>query len=1257
MATTKTLFQTEGILQDNNFSDVPNKPLAMTNLLTSAFGGETFTYDDIAIVNGINSYGSEEVNYQSFREENRLYGIEQRDINKVKGDDGRFKLAEPLQTIANRLSSISVQLGENLMESGGTGLLAEYYNWSDVYGITETDLISKGGGSYVIGQDAALTIPYFSPNTAIAPSDAESFYNFSSAELVDIPSVAKEIGWEQGLFDYGDGAFHPAVNDNNTGIVKFSGYFNPGFSIGGQQGLGVERTKRGFTTDRLIITAASNRFDPQEIFAAQTTMPTIVKVWDVDQTTGQRLTSDLSPLTTARYAPGLESPTIGYLPLFGSIEVLPSSVNTGTDVITIANHGLRKADILSYSSSDTVISPLEDGESYFVIKVDNNSIKLALDESNANSGVQIDLTAQGTGLHTFEKSSTTEKYIAFNSPMYVFEGGLAAAGINDQYTSPNFFDGITDRKEIGHNYVIAPITDSSPNNKGQFDFKGTRASNKYINPFKNNHFYSIEAFFIMAPRVAQGLIGKYAFFQSYDKFNTRGGILDARYFHPANPLNKPRGKIQKVIDQSIPRHGSYVSGKTYRLGKNAANNESPDFSLHENSFGTNSPNKYGRLLSDTKITITYKPPHSWSQIARLKWESNGFRRQSESPVKQHYVAWGFDSTKTSWENNETTQPGNLIYDYNSPKPRNTILRGNKGGTNDGSIFQPFTYISHMDYQPNYVELNKPVTGEKVQGNPIVQAVDHRGLKGYGVGRIELANGMGPGGGVGSHLVCGLDYDQPRMFYEGEQIGKGDIIIFENYNNTPFLSVFDASPKGAFVSQISSVGAGGSAGRVEKVNNTLPGKDNAALQAAGLRPGHGSNDTPEGRTFFVYRHRGLVDESLDGFCSLYKTGTPTIQALVKHEALTGHTKVRIDRKELKSYDGQFYREAYNINDQKGPTGVMGLRGMGLDYNGTAAPSDKIIINKVLDLQMPATITIDSATYHLDQYGHVARGREHAYLGQAIYGAPVAGDYFYRKDGTDNSPTRLIYDNSANQWELTDGSSTLATYAGGTKFTFPTSLGTGTTEITRIDTNSPDAPIELHLTDSTDGYIGPTASHSTNDPSTYGYADEPLIQDLKIGFGLTICDSPSRATTRYQCFPPTDTAPPFRATSTGLRSVPEGKGGVAADSVGSVVVSHASPGADGTTKPITSITCSQIKIEGSYGNNSPGYNNVPVSSSTGNVKSFIHDGNGNFFQPGGVILLESSHIAKYTKTLEIEFLTSGTGDTQKYHLLGTLDSSAT
>ena len=71
----------------------------------------------------------------------------------------------------------------------------------------------------------------------------------------------------------------------------------------------------------------------------------------------------------------------------------------------------------------------------------------------------------------------------------------------------------------------------------------------------------------------------------------------------------------------------------------------------------------------------------------------------------------------------------------------------------------------------------------------------------------------------------------------------------------------------------------------------------------------------------------------------------------------------------------------------------------------------------------------------------------------------------------------------------------------------------------------------------------------------------------------------------------------------------------------------------------------------------YNNVPVSSSTGNVKSFIHDGNGNFFQPGGVILLESSHIAKYTKTLEIEFLTSGTGDTQKYHLLGTLDSSAT
>ena len=79
------------------------------------------------------------------------------------------------------------------------------------------------------------------------------------------------------------------------------------------------------------------------------------------------------------------------------------TVNTTNNTIQISSHGLKTFDRAKYNiNSNTAIGGLSDGTEYFVIKVDNNNIKLATNYSNALSGTPISLTSV-TG-------STTQKF-------------------------------------------------------------------------------------------------------------------------------------------------------------------------------------------------------------------------------------------------------------------------------------------------------------------------------------------------------------------------------------------------------------------------------------------------------------------------------------------------------------------------------------------------------------------------------------------------------------------------------------------------------------------------------------------------------------------------------------------------------------------------------------------------------------------------------------------------------------------------------
>ena len=73
-------------------------------------------------------------------------------------------------------------------------------------------------------------------------------------------------------------------------------------------------------------------------------------------------------------------------------------VSTTNDTLTFSNHRFVTAQRVTYTNGGgTAIGGLTSGTAYFIIKVDQNTIKLATSAANANAGTAIDLTSGATG--------------------------------------------------------------------------------------------------------------------------------------------------------------------------------------------------------------------------------------------------------------------------------------------------------------------------------------------------------------------------------------------------------------------------------------------------------------------------------------------------------------------------------------------------------------------------------------------------------------------------------------------------------------------------------------------------------------------------------------------------------------------------------------------------------------------------------------------------------------------------------------------
>jgi len=89
--------------------------------------------------------------------------------------------------------------------------------------------------------------------------------------------------------------------------------------------------------------------------------------------------------------------------------VTQANVNVTTNVITMTGHNMRTGTKLQYNqvSSGTLMAPLSDEDAVFVIRLTDDTIKIATSLSNANAGTAITITNDGHDTQNFQGVTAT----------------------------------------------------------------------------------------------------------------------------------------------------------------------------------------------------------------------------------------------------------------------------------------------------------------------------------------------------------------------------------------------------------------------------------------------------------------------------------------------------------------------------------------------------------------------------------------------------------------------------------------------------------------------------------------------------------------------------------------------------------------------------------------------------------------------------------------------------------------------------------
>jgi len=173
----------------------------------------------------------------------------------------------------------------------------------------------------------------------------------------------------------------------------------------------------------------------------------------------------------------------------------PSGINTSLGYINIINHGFNSGEIVTYSTSGSVISGLTNDQNYYLTKVDNDNFKLSLvglgtdnQDFYYRTRQYLELTSSGSGIHYFNYPNISVEIVGsvgISSSISrcvvqpIFSGEITSVHLEENgvgYGSSEIFNFIRDpllSLSSGENAQLTPIVNNGQivdvlvNNPGQ----------------------------------------------------------------------------------------------------------------------------------------------------------------------------------------------------------------------------------------------------------------------------------------------------------------------------------------------------------------------------------------------------------------------------------------------------------------------------------------------------------------------------------------------------------------------------------------------------------------------------------------------------------------------------------------------------------------------------------------------------------------------------------------------------------------------
>ena len=117
-----------------------------------------------------------------------------------------------------------------------------------------------------------------------------------------------------------------------------------------------------------------------------------------------------------------------------------TNVNTADNTITYASHSFVTGDVVVYTNGGgTSIGGLTDGNTYHIIRINDNVIKLATSITNANAKVAIDITSTGSGTsHNLTAKPMSESSYAGTLLQQFFTETLTSEEISEDFALIKF---------------------------------------------------------------------------------------------------------------------------------------------------------------------------------------------------------------------------------------------------------------------------------------------------------------------------------------------------------------------------------------------------------------------------------------------------------------------------------------------------------------------------------------------------------------------------------------------------------------------------------------------------------------------------------------------------------------------------------------------------------------------------------------------------------------------------------------------------